>query len=203
MMFGRGNAITKSLPTGGAFPAEVPIFMVGGQANYGSPQSGPNYSPITQPISNPFTTTARAPPRSGYGQFGPTQGQGFQAPTQQIPIRTPIRNPFTTIATTRRPTYQPAINNPFTTTLRSSSYATPTSSTPRPMVLVTTTPRTTYSTQQQQDSYGSPQGNVVTRPTSREVFRSPFSHLNGSNCISGLQFNEVSRNSRGMYHCHP
>ena len=83
MMFGRGNAITKSLPTGGAFPAEVPIFMVGGQANYGSPQSGPNYSPITQPISNPFTTTARAPPRSGYGQFAP--------PAQTIPIRTPIR----------------------------------------------------------------------------------------------------------------
>lgn len=97
-MFGHGNAIIKSLPTGGAFPAEVPIFMVGGPANYGGPQA-PNYSPITQPIRNPFTTTARAPPRSGYGQFGPTQ---------QTPIRTPIRNPFTT--TTRRPSYQqPAI----------------------------------------------------------------------------------------------
>ena len=59
-------------------------------------------------------------------------------------------------------------SNPFTTTLRSTSYATSSSPTPTPMVLVTTTtPRTTYSTQQQQqqDSYGSPQGNVVTRPT--------------------------------------
>ena len=32
------NAVVKSLHTGAAFPAEVPIFMVGGQANYGSPQ---------------------------------------------------------------------------------------------------------------------------------------------------------------------
>ena len=43
---------------------------------------------------------------------------------------------------------QPKLSNPFTTTLRSSSYAAPTSTTPRPrpitprpMVLVTTTPR--------------------------------------------------------------
>ena len=49
-MFGRGNAIIKSLPAAaaGPFPAEVPIFMVGGAANYGGPQAGPNYSPITQ-----------------------------------------------------------------------------------------------------------------------------------------------------------